>query len=130
MISPYIRAHSVDHHFYNTDSILHTIEELLGLKPMCLYDAMAPVIRDFSAKPDNSAPYTAILPAKTIIAQINRRTAYGARESERMDFSHADCAPPDELNAIIWRSVKGAKAPLPPIRHSLSIAFRRDDDDD
>lgn len=130
VISPYIQAHSVDHHFYNTDSILHTIEELLGLKPMCLYDAMAPVIRDFTAQPNNSAPYTAILPAKTIIAQINRRTAYGARASERMDFSHADCAPPNELNSIIWRSVKGAKAPLPPVRHSLAIAFRRDDDDD
>lgn len=128
VISPYIRAHSVDHHFYNTDSILHTIEELLGLKPMCQLDAMAPVIRDFSSEPTNTAPFSAILPEKTIIAEINSRTAYGARRSLQMNFRNADSAPPDELNAIIWRSVKGSKAPLPPVKHSLHIVFRSDAD--
>ena len=122
LISPCIKANSVDHHFYNTDSMLHTIEEILNLKPMCLYDAMAPVIQDFTPLPDNSSVYVSILPVKSVVAQINERTAYGARRSMKMDFARADMAPADELNAIIWRSVKGADAPLPLVRHTLHAA--------
>ncbi len=54
IISPWIKAHSVDHHFYNTDSMLKTIELVLGLKPLCQYDAVADPIMDWDTQPANA----------------------------------------------------------------------------
>jgi hypothetical protein len=35
-------------------------------------------------------------------------TAWGARQSQQMDFSDVDRAPIFALNEIIWKSVRGA----------------------
>ena len=71
IISPWISRGSVDHRFCNTDSVLKTMELLLGLQPMSQYDALALPILDWDSKPSNAERFTAILPAKEIIAQIN-----------------------------------------------------------
>ncbi len=39
VISPYARAHSIDHHTYNFNSILRFIENWLSLPPLTRYDA-------------------------------------------------------------------------------------------
>ncbi len=127
LISPWIRKNSVDHHFYNTDSMLHTIEAVLHLRPMCRYDAHAPLIQDFSRTPANSAPYRAVPASRSIIAQVNTPASYGAKVSSTLNFSHADMAPPQVLNAIIWHSVKGANVPVPQVMHTLSLAKRTGD---
>jgi hypothetical protein len=49
--------------------------------------------------------------------EMNKPTAYGARESAKMDFAEADEAPMHRLNEIIWKSVKGADSPMPPPVH-------------
>ncbi len=120
IISPCIRQNSVDHHFYNTDSMLHTIEALLNLSPMCRYDAHAPFIQDFTSRPLNSEPYEALLPAKSIISQVNTALAYDARISAALDFRHADENNPQLLNQIIWHSVMGAKCPVPAVMHTIN----------
>ncbi len=89
------------------------MEQLLGIGSMCQYDAIAPVIDVFGGAPDNAAPYNAILPARSIIAEVNAKTAYRARDSAKFDFTHADQAPEEALNDIIWHSVKGAGVPAP-----------------
>ena len=133
-ISPYAQKGMVDHHFYNSDSTLHTMELLLGLPPMCQYDALAPVFAAFGSKPDNDAPYTAILPAREIIAETNGQQAYRASDSAKLDFAHADRVPDHLMRDLIWHSVKGAKSPTPPLRHALPTAARmtarHDEDDD
>src|SRR5206468_9003727 len=48
VISPFIRPATVDHRFYNTDSFLRTMELILGLPPMCQYDAIAPPLQLFN----------------------------------------------------------------------------------
>jgi len=54
---------------------------------------------------------------------INEQTAYGAERSNRMDFSEYDRIDDFELNEILWRSIKGVDAPLPPsVRRA--IAYR------
>ncbi len=119
IISPYIRKGSVDHHFYNTVSMLHTMEQLLHMPSLTRFDASAPLIHDFSSLPENIAPYTAILPARSVIAAVSNATAYGARRSAAMDFADADANPEQVLNKIIWRSVKGPNAPIPVVEHNL-----------
>jgi YVTN family beta-propeller protein len=131
VISPWVRQGAVDHGFYNTCSTLHTMEHLLGLSPLCQYDVIAPLLNVFGNAPANDAPYNAILPAREIVAEINRKTAYGAAQSARLDFSQADRVPDDMLNDILWHSVKGADVPMPPARHTvISAAARHDDKDD
>jgi hypothetical protein len=130
VISPYIPRGTVDHRFYNTDSVLRTIEALLGLPPMCQYDASAPLMAFFDSKPVNAAPYRAILPPKAIIGEFNTKTAYRAKDSERLDFRGEDRVPDAVLNDILWHAVKGANAPEPPPRHGLRLSAARPDHDD
>ncbi len=57
--SPYVKRRSVDHRFYNTASILRTVELLAGLQPMTQFDAAAtPVWAAFQPAAD-PAPFTA-----------------------------------------------------------------------
>src|SRR6185369_14604061 len=69
VISPWIKAGSVDHHFHNTDSMLKTMELLLGMKPLSQYDAVAAPILDWDTTPSNADPFTAIMPPKELIAK-------------------------------------------------------------
>jgi hypothetical protein len=92
------------------------MEAILGLPPMCRYDATAPVYDFWTKTPDNSAPYNAILPDPSILSQVNARTAYRAKDSARLTWNVADSVPDQVLNDILWHAVKGVKTPAPPIR--------------
>ncbi|HUO10534.1 MAG TPA: alkaline phosphatase family protein [Phycisphaerae bacterium] len=141
IISPFIKAHAIDHRFYNTDSFLKTMELLLGLKPLCQYDAVADPIQDWTTTPDNIAPYEAQLPAKEIITDRNPTIAelpagdpriQLAQRSAQMDFTHPDAAPAQEANAIIWKTVKGPNSEMPAPRNAIptgKTAAGKDDDD-
>jgi DNA-binding beta-propeller fold protein YncE len=106
----------VDHHFYTTVSVLRTIEDLLGLPPMNINDAFAPLIQPLFAGAGDQPPFTADYSNRDngLIYTANAPTAYGARESSRMDFTREDRADPRKLNIILWRDAMGAK-PLPPM---------------
>jgi len=136
VVSPWIKAHSVDHHFHNTDGFLKTIELLLGLPPMTQYDAVADPILDFDTTPSNSAPFDAIMPSKQLIAQINPRARelragdprlQMAQASEGMDFDHADAAPAQESNEIVWKTVHGPDSIMPKPK-GLAPGDKDDDD--
>ncbi|HLJ57489.1 MAG TPA: alkaline phosphatase family protein [Chthonomonadaceae bacterium] len=128
VISPWIRAHSVDHGFYNTDSVLRSMELLLGVQPLSQYDAIAGPILDWDTAPSNREPYRALLPDEAIIA---KRTVASSREAPlskltaRLDFVHPDSADPEILNAILWKYAKGMNAVPPPPRHSPALAPAR-----
>lgn len=128
VISPYIRQATVDHRFYNTDSVLHSMELLLGLPPMCQFDATAPVMRVFGAAAENDAPYRAILPERRVVTEVNGARAYGAALSARLDFSDADRVPDAVLNDILWHSIRGEHTPLPPRRNGLQLRAEQDRD--
>ncbi|HSB76125.1 MAG TPA: hypothetical protein VLC12_10770, partial [Terriglobales bacterium] len=107
----------VDHHFYTTVSMIHTIEALLGLPPMNNNDALAPLMAPFfsgAEQPAFQADYRNR--DNGLLYSKNTRRAPGAQESMRMDFSHADAAPAQRLNAVLWRERMGAR-PMPAPRH-------------
>lgn len=128
VISPYTRRGAVDSTMYSTASMLRTMELVLGLKPLTQYDAAAtPMFESFTDRADLT-PYAVVQPRIDINAK-NVVTAYGARESARMDWSEYDRADFDTLNRILWHSIKGTKVPMPaPVRravpggvHTLSV---------
>lgn len=112
VISPYIKRASVDSTFYTTSSMLRTMQLLLGLPPMSQFDASAnPMYRCFTTTADIT-PFTHLEPTTDINA-LNEKTAWGAKESEEMDFSTFDEMPMDRLNEIIWKNAKGADSEVP-----------------
>ena len=126
VISPYIKKASVDHTFYDTDSVLKTIELLLNIPPMSQNDAVATPILDFDTTPSNSGVYTATLPAASILSATAPASAASAlfpleKLCATMDFVHPDSAPVALLNEVIWKSVKGMHSKMPAIHHSVRL---------
>jgi DNA-binding beta-propeller fold protein YncE len=109
----------VDHHFYTTVSVIHTMESLLGLPPMNLFDAHAPLMAPLLAGPGTQPPYQVDDRnlRSGLIYLVNEKKAAGAKESSLMDFSRPDAADTRKLNAILWRNAKG-DAPMPGASHS------------
>jgi YVTN family beta-propeller protein len=98
--SAYARG-GVLHAHYSTTSFVHTIELLLGLPPLSIYDAAArPLYDAFVTSPVNAQPYAAIRPDIDMSA-TNKKTAYGAALSAKLDFTHPDAVDPRVLNDII-----------------------------
>jgi len=53
-----------------------------------------------------------------------------AAASLEMDFAHADKAPADLLNRVMWKTVKGFDSEMPPTPHVISVGEKPKDDDD
>ncbi len=119
VISPYTRRRHRDSTMYSTSSMLRTMELILGLPPLTQHDATAtPMHNCFTDKPD-LRPFTA-LPARIDLDARNPASAYGAMQSAQMDWSEYDRINEDELNRILWHSIKGPHVPYPaPIRTAL-----------
>jgi DNA-binding beta-propeller fold protein YncE len=112
VISPYTKRHAVDSSLYNTTSVLRTIELILGLKPMTVFDAAArPMWNSFQTTAD-ARGYTNE-PPRVSLTQKNPPTSLTAARSEKLDFSASDRADDDELNDILWLAIKGTPAPAP-----------------
>lgn len=101
--SPYALP-GVHHEHYTTAGVLHTIEIILGLRPMSIYDQTAlPLYAAFGLH-RNLRPFVAVMPAVDMNAR-NVRTAYGARQSSKLDFSEPDATRPAILNNILAHAV-------------------------
>ena len=106
VITPFMERGRHDSHFYNTDSMLRTMELLLGLPPMNGFDATCDPIMGISAQGHNDEPFDAILPSTAIAGEINQVDAYRAKDSARLISStHEDSAADLELNDILWGSL-------------------------
>jgi DNA-binding beta-propeller fold protein YncE len=121
---------AVEHHFYTTVNMIHTMEVLLGLPPMNNNDAYAPVMAPLFTGSGSQPAFKADYRNRDngLIYQANTGKAYGAGKSARLDFSRADAADANALNAILWHEAKG-NVPLPKPRHSVFPAASEDASD-
>jgi DNA-binding beta-propeller fold protein YncE len=110
----------VDHHFYTTVNLIHTIESLLGLPPMNQNDGYAPLMAPLFSGAGDQPPFAADWSNRdnNLIYQMNPEKGHGAKESAQMDFTHPDAANPAMLNAILWRDRKGDQ-PMPAAQHKV-----------
>jgi YVTN family beta-propeller protein len=120
----------VDSRFYTTVSVIRTMESLLALPPMNNNDAFSSLISTLFTGPGDQPAYTADYGNRDngLIYTANPPTAAGARESMKMDFTHADRAPADKLNVILWKDAIGDK----PVPAMLKVHHKKStvDDDD
>ena len=131
-ISPYARRGVVDSTFYSQPSMVKTIELMLGLPAMSIFDLVATDMRasfiDAASRPD-LRPYTALEPRQSLLDKNKRVGAItgpnavekrrAALASARMRFDGPDQAPSEALNRILWHDAKGWTTPYPVVRQSL-----------
>ena len=111
---------NVEHRFYTTVNLIHTMESLLGLPAMNQNDASAPLMSGLFSGLGDQAPYKVDRRNLNngLIYETNRQDAPGAKISSRLDFSHPDRADPGTLNRVLWQDRKGA-SPVPAPKHTV-----------
>ncbi|MED1204388.1 bifunctional YncE family protein/alkaline phosphatase family protein [Heyndrickxia acidicola] len=111
VISPYTQTGKVDSTFYDTTSMIRSMELILGMKPMSQFDASAvPMFNSFTNKSDFTV-YNHEEP-KISLTQKNGVNTPGAQISNKLDFSRADHANETQLNKVLWeKTMKGKKMP-------------------
>jgi DNA-binding beta-propeller fold protein YncE len=120
----------VDSRFYSTVSVVRTMETLLGVPPMNNNDAFSSMIGTLFTGAGDQAPFVADCTNRDngLIYTANQRTAPGARESSKMDFTHEDHADPAKLNVILWKDAMGDR-PVPALLLEKRKKSKKDDDD-
>ena len=110
----------MDHNFYTTVNMIHTMETLLGAPPMNNNDAhaanMAPMFSGAGKQPPFDADSSNLKNGR--LYEVNPANAPGAKESAAMDFSHADAVDTAVLNRILWADRMKSR-PMPVVRHGL-----------
>ena len=130
VISPYSQTGTTNSTQYNQTSMVRTIEQILGLKPMNIMDATAmPMFDCFVSTPDNST-YNALannIPLDEMNPELNAlsgKALYYARKSMDPQFKHVDRGNDQLLNRIIWFASKGKES------YPKAFSDGEDDDDD
>ena len=120
----------VDSRFYSTVSMIRTMETLLGLPPMNNNDAFSSMMSPLFTGPGDQEPFVADYANRDngLIYTANEKTAAGARESQKMDFAHADRADAQRLNVILWKDAMGER-PVPQTLLEKRKKAKKDDDD-
>ncbi len=126
VVGPYVKQGAVVSTRYNTVDYLRTIEEVLGLPPLNLNDALARPMADIFDATPKPWTFTAVpspylyctdlpLPPKPAGVECPPSThdaAYWAKATEGMDFSSEDRFDFAAYNRILWKGLKGS-APYP-----------------
>lgn len=137
VVSPYAKRGAVDSTFYSHQSILKTIELILGLPTMSLFDLIAHDMRASFQDTPQSEPFAA-LPATHDLFELNPPASAlrgvereGALASARMNWSVPDAVPTEKLNRILWGQIKGWRVPYPEPKRALfaPLSLEMDDDD-
>jgi DNA-binding beta-propeller fold protein YncE len=114
VISPYAKRGAVVSTRYDFLSVIRSLELILGMKPLGLFDALAtPMYDAFESTPVNAEPFTVVQPTYDL-SEKNPKGATNARLSRSYDLNSPDQIPQRVLDKIIWQSVYGKDAQPPP----------------
>ncbi|MBI1191321.1 MAG: hypothetical protein GC200_11655 [Tepidisphaera sp.] len=135
VISPYNKRHITDSHQYTTAGMLRSIELILGLDPMCRFDAMAtPITTCFQDTPDLT-PYEHT-PNNVPLGERNPpRKAQSAEYqkwaeiSDSLNWNTIDGADPYWYQRVQWFCATEGKQPFPDNMPGAPTAPRNGGDD-
>jgi YVTN family beta-propeller protein len=135
-ISPYTCRGSVDSTFYSHTSMLKTIELMLGLPTLSVFDLIANDMRNsFQPTPDFT-PYDAVTPKQSLeelnppLETLKGPARQAAMASMKMNFDLPDAAPTDKLNRILWHQARGWYTPYPRTGQAIFAPYAIDLDDE
>jgi YVTN family beta-propeller protein len=121
-ISPYTKRGTVVSTHYNQNSVLRTIELILGLPPMSQFDLISLPMTDCFTNTADLTSYQALpnnIPLDEMnpkLSSISGKQLYWANKSMELRLNYNDdlkLAEEITLNRILWYSVKGYDVPYP-----------------
>jgi YVTN family beta-propeller protein len=132
---PYVKQGAVVSRYFTTVSLLRTIEEVLGIQPLGLNDALQPPMTEIFSPRQESWSYTARVPAvlrgtqlplppqKAGAAQALPRhdAAYWAGQTRGFDFSSEDKLDSAAFNLVLWNGLKDEREPYPAERDGRDL---------
>jgi YVTN family beta-propeller protein len=113
VISPFSRIKNTNHTYYAQPSVVRTIEQILGMPPMNIQDAIANPMTDCFTSVKDKTPYLAVpnnIPLNEMnlpLTSLNGRALHFARKSLLPEFDGIDTGNDDLLNRILWFASKG-----------------------
>ena len=150
VLGAYVKRGAVVSQRYNTVSMLRTIEDLLGIEPLGLYDAsIEPMSGVFQAAPADWS-YSAVVPEILRTTQLplppaahgkrpaapSARTrdyavprhdaAYWEEKTAGLDFSVEDKLDTPRFNHVLWEGLKGEGVPYPEKRDGRNLRHHRE----
>jgi hypothetical protein len=144
VVGPYVKKGAVVSTPYNTVSMVRTIEEVLGLRPLGIYDGLAEPMADvFDVSMSPSAfAYDAlksdILSGTTVFARrdVTKMKAYFAalrrghdakyweKAMQGQDFTVEDHLDVERFNRALWQGLMGS-IPYPAVRSGVAPSTRK-----
>lgn len=113
VLSPYSRLKNTNHTHYTQPSMVRTIEQILGLPPMNIQDAIANLMTECFGPTEDLTPYQSV-PNKIQLDEMtgpltsmSGRTLHFAKKSMLPEFDGVDSGDDDLLNRILWFAAKG-----------------------
>jgi hypothetical protein len=123
VIGPYVKHGAVVSEPYTTVSMLRTIEEVLGIRALGLYDALQSPMTDVFSDKQTDWNYTARIPAVLRTTKLplppeksgasspqvapGRDAAYWAEKTRGFDFTGEDKLDSSAFNHVLWEGLKG-----------------------
>jgi DNA-binding beta-propeller fold protein YncE len=133
VIGPYVKQHAVVSGYFTTVNVLRTIEDVLGIDHLSIFDSSERPMTDifdmtrkdwsFTASPScllagTKLPIGAI-PGCATALQPTHGAAYWAAQTQGMDFSSEDKVDAVGFNRIVWRGLMDR--PYPDDRSGLDL---------
>ena len=140
IVGPYVKQGALVSTSYNTIDFIRTMEEVLGMPPMNLNDALGRPMTDvfnttpspwtFTAAPSpllyrTQLPLTPHKPADRALFKPAHNARYWARATKGMDFDDADLLDPHDFNHVLWKGLMGNK-PYPAAPTGLDLRANRE----
>jgi YVTN family beta-propeller protein len=139
---PFVKQRAVISKRFNTVTLLRTMEEVLGIKPLGLNDALQPPMSEVFSKQQATWNYKARVPevlrttklplpaptAKEEIGEVDpsHDAAYWASKTKDFDFSAEDQVDSERFNMVLWKGLKGEGEPYPSERDGQDLSKHRD----
>jgi hypothetical protein len=116
--------------------MVKTIELMLGLPPLSLFDLIANDMRASFTDTADMRPFDHVVPKQDLFERNPETSALkgedrrNALASAKMRWDIPDAAPTERLNRILWRAVKGPAVPYPRVKQAVFAPYSLDIDDD
>lgn len=140
VVGPYVKQGALVSQRFNTVSLLRTIEEVLGIKPLGLNDALQEPMAEVFSRDSASWSYQARVPAALRGTQLplpaatggmaasyqpKHDSAYWEQQTQGLDFSAQDRVDSARFNLILWQGMVSEGAPYPAERSGKDLRQNR-----
>jgi YVTN family beta-propeller protein len=139
---PYVKKHALISKRFNTVTLLRTMEEVLGIKPLGLNDALQPPMSEVFSTRQATWNYKARVPAvlrstklplpaataedRDGAVESSHDAAYWAGKTRDFDFTTEDKLDSERFNMVLWKGLKGESQPYPSERDGLDLSKHRE----